>query len=109
MESITEQLEINCVSHFKLIYKFEFTDIEISQIYDTIQDLEKDFEQTIQKFVETCNANGFKYVEIYECKFLVPIEGGVSLVANGDLHEPFTDYLVEKLKADARLETTAKR
>lgn len=108
MESITEHLIINCVSHFTFGVRFGFKTIELSELDETMQGCKEYFEYQLAKFKSVIEANGFLYCEVYEPKTVTFSDDTLGIWCCGDLHEPFTDYLVEKLNTDARLEITAK-
>lgn len=108
MESITEHLIINCVSHFTFGVRFCFKTIELVELDETMNACKEYFEDKLEKFKSVLEANGFRYCEVYEPKTVTFSDDTLGIWCCGDLHEPFTDYLVEKLKADARLEITAK-
>ena len=108
MTEIKRELEINCISHFCLSLTVTFDNVlEVADLPDTIEDCETLLNDFVSQFKNVCEANGFKYIETYK-PYAVFKERGLVMFMSGDLHEPFTDYLVEKLKADARLEITAK-
>ena len=108
MESITKHLLILGVSHFSFGVRFGFKTIELAELDETMQYCKDYFGKQLEKFKSVLEANGFRYCEVYETKTVTFSEDTLGIWCCGDLHEPFTDYLVEKLKADARLEITAK-
>lgn len=108
MESITEHLIINCVSHFTFGVRFGFKMIELDELDETMNACKEYFDEKLEKFKSVLKSNGFRYCEVYETKTVTFSEDTLGIWCCGDLHEPFTDYLVEKLKADARLEITTK-
>lgn len=108
MESVTEHLVIHCVSHFSFGVRFGFKTIELAEFDETMQACKDYFNYNLEKFKSVLEANGFRHCEVYEPKTVTFSEDTLGIWCCGDLHEPFTDCLVEKLKAEARLEIAPK-
>ena len=108
MSYIKRKLEIKYTSNFsiELTINFDYA-IDLCELKNLATSCEGLLDELVVQFKAVCEANGFKYVELYK-RYATLKDNAITAWTHGDLHEPFTDYLVEKLKADARLEIATK-